>query len=107
MTKVKKGDVVAIQTKHSSNDINTMKRKEWTTFSLARAARCNRKGIVERIWKDPRGGPEYLIDTSMRVYSISAADTQAAARTLFEAGGENTYESMAAIKEAILNAVEK
>jgi len=107
MTKVKKGDIVAVQTTRSSNDINTMKRKEWTTFSLARAARCTRNGIVTRIWKDPRGGPEYLIDTSMQVYSISAADTQAAAKTLFEAGGENTYETMAAIKEAILNTIEK
>lgn len=106
MTKVKKGDVVAVKTNHSSNDINTMKRKAWVTFSLARAARCDRKGLVTRIQKQP-GGPDFTLDFNQTVFRISDPFNQAASARLFDANGENTYPDIEAIKAAIVAEKEK
>jgi hypothetical protein len=107
MTKVKKGDVVAVKTNHSSKDIGTMKRKAWVTFSLARAARCDRKGLVARIQMQPNG-PAYMLDFfNQTVFRISDPDNQAASARLFDANGENTYPDIKAIKAAIVAEKEK
>jgi len=104
-SKAKKGDIIVIETTSSSTDAK-MKVTRYTHYALARAAKVNRQGIVIEYQKPDMGYP-YTLDRGQRVMTIADPEKQAAARKLFETIKDNWFPNAEAIKDAILQQVEK
>lgn len=82
MFKVKRNDVIVIETRQVSTDINTGKRNEYTYYTLARAGKVTRSGVVETYVRK-FSGLTYTLSVNERVICITDAAKQAAARELF------------------------
>lgn len=98
--KAKKGDVIAIERLHSCHSIG-FKRQEWKDWTLGRAHKVSRKGLVEQF----RLGNEsifYSIDKNIRIATIADAEKRELAEKLLEKRGAESYESADALKAAIL-----
>ena len=100
--KVKKGDVIAVELTHSCHSIG-MKRTEWKDWTLCRAARVSRKGIVEAftIGNTDQPGTLYSVDSFTRVAFISDDVMRAAATRLLALRGYEPFETADELKDAI------
>lgn len=98
--KAKRGDIVVLEGRHSATDA-AMQVTRWNSYTLAYAARCTRKGIVERVVRQMNGN-EYLIDQNQRVLTIDDPVKQEAAWRLFTDGGVHRYDTAEEIRDAIL-----
>jgi hypothetical protein len=97
--KVKKNEIVAIETRRSYTEMNG-KTVGRLTYNLAQATRCDRKGIVERIRKQPKG-PEYTLDYMQCVIVIGGPNQDLAALLWIEVA-DKTFDSAEELKNAIL-----
>lgn len=79
--KVKKGDAVILQQRHSYHD-NKLKRHEYVTYQVAKATSVDRKGIVTGV-QLPHGEKPALLG-SYRILTVVEPDKQAAARRILE-----------------------
>jgi hypothetical protein len=100
--KAKKGDVIAIEKLHSCHSIG-MARTEWRDWTLGRAHKVSRKGIVEQ-FSLGNGGLFYSIDRTVRIATIGDDDKRAAAERLLQIKGSEPFETAEALKEAIIAA---
>lgn len=97
--KVKKNEIVAIETRRSYTEMNG-KTVGYLTYNLAQATRCDRKGIVERFRKEP-SGPEYTLDYMQCVMGIGGPSQDLAA-LLWSEVADKSFDSAEELKNAIL-----
>jgi hypothetical protein len=100
--KPKKGDVIAIERVHSNHAIG-MKRTEYRDWTLGRALRVTRKGIVEAFVLGDKGVP-YTIDRNVRIATISDKNKREAAERLLKEQGAKPFDNADDLKAAILAA---
>jgi hypothetical protein len=100
--KCKKGDVIAIGITHSCHSIG-MARTEWRDWSLGRAHKVNRKGIVEQF---TIGNQTifHAIDRNVMIFTIADPAKRVAAEKLLAERGSDPFEDTEALKAAILAA---
>jgi hypothetical protein len=101
MSKAKRNDIIAIESRHTSTDIK-MKKHEYVSYFLAKAVKVNRQGIVVEYQK-PDMGYAYTLDKGQRVLTIADPMKQAAARELFATIKENYFPDTQSLREAILD----
>lgn len=98
----KKGDVIAIEKIHSCHSIG-MARTEWRDWTLGRAHKVTRKGIVEQ-FTIGNGTLFEAIDRNVRIATIAEDDKRAAAERLLAVKGSEPFETADDLKAAILSA---
>ena len=105
MYKPKKGHVVAVEFTRSYHSAD-MKRTEYKEWVLGRAARVNRKGVVEAftIGSTDQPGTLYSVDWTMRVAVIGDDDMRAAADKILAARGAEPFKSADELKDLIRGA---
>jgi len=102
MPRVKRGDAVVLEHKHSYHT-NSMKKVEYSTFHIAKAARVQ-KGIVMAVQLP--GGEKLDVLGPYRVLIVTGEERQEGARRLLSkvTPAENSWPDAETIKKAILEA---
>jgi hypothetical protein len=100
--KVKRGDAVVLEHKHSYHT-NAMKKVEYSTFQIAKATKVER-GIVKLVQLP--GGEKPAILGSYRVLTVTGEEHQEGARRLLRkvTPAENNWPDAESMKKAILEA---
>lgn len=106
MYKPKKGHVIAIERLHSNHFLPLGKRKEYRDWTLGRAARVTRAGIVEAFYLGSTDQPGTLwsVDRTMRVAVISDDALRDKAERVLNQRGYEPFETADELKAAILAA---
>jgi len=104
--KPKKGHVVAIERVHSNHFLPLGKREEYRDWTLGRAARVTRAGIVEAFYLGSTDQPGMLwsVDRTTRVAVISDDALRDKAKRLLESRGHEPFETADELKAAIVAA---
>lgn len=100
--KAKKGDIVVIETKSSSTEINTMKVSHYSYFKLAKVSKADRQGRVT-LYETPTSYPT-SVSVNERVICISDPDRQAAAQRLYGKIEDNWFNKREDVQKAVLEA---
>lgn len=105
MYKPKKGHVIAVERVHSNHAIG-MKRTEYRDWTLGRAARVTRAGIVEafHLGSTDQPGTLWSVDRTMRVAVISDDALRDKAERVLNQRGYEPFETADELKAAILAA---
>lgn len=103
--KPKKGHVIAIERLHSNHAIG-MKRTEYRDWTLGRAARVDRAGIVEAFYlgSTDQAGTLWSVDRTMRVAVIADEKLRDKAERLLKTRGHQPFETADELKAAIVAA---
>ncbi len=101
--KPKKGHVIAIERLHSNHFLPMGRREEYRDWTLGRAARVTRAGIVEAFYLGSTDQPGTLwsVDRTTRVAVIGDDALRDKAERLLKARGHEPFESADELKAAI------
>jgi len=97
--KCKKGDVIAIERLHSNHSIGKS-RTEWRDWTLGRAHKVNRKGIVEQ-FRVGNLGMFFSIDNTIRIATIADKEQRDAAEHVLRELGHYPFDDVEDLKAAI------
>ena len=104
--KPKTGHVIAVERLHSNHFLPLGKRQEYRDWTLGRAARVTRDGIVEAFYLGTTDQPGTLwsVDRTTRVAIISDDALRDKAERLLKQRGHDPFETADELKAAIVAA---